>query len=165
MQKTSNFIKWFIIFMASLIGTILAWQTGLLDIMIRNDISYICISVLFLYFVGSIYAGRTAFLVDEKTNNNESCYLYSIDKVKIKKKLNILWFMAEHFMSLGLLGTVVGFSYVMYGSLKESQEIKQIINQLKVGMSTALYTTIFGLVYSLFLQLQTFVLQNDLKDE
>jgi len=165
MTKKNNFIRWFIVFMASLTATVLAQQYGVLEIMIKNDISYICVGILFLYFVVSIFAGRTAFLVDEKVSKYDDSYydsLYDNDKMEIKKRLNILWFISEHFLTLGLIGTMTGFIFVMYGSLNESLEIKQIINQLKVGVGTALNTTIFGLIYSLALQLQTFILQNNL---
>ena len=84
----------------------------------------------------------------------------------MKKELNYLskrsdvgWFAAEHFFSLGLLGTIIGLILATQGSLDSSVPTAQIVAGLKKGLNTAFYTTVCGIVFSLPLQVQLMILK------
>ena len=78
--------------------------------------------------------------------------------------MDLGWFSAEHFFSLGLLGTIVGLIFATQGSLNSSLPVGEIVAGLKEGLNTAFYTTVCGIVFSLPLQLQLMILKFKLED-
>jgi hypothetical protein len=68
------------------------------------------------------------------------------------------WFIADLMVRLGLLGTVIGFIY-MLGSISQVsgvdvQALKQLLGNMSGGMRIALYTTLTGLGAGILLGLQ-----------
>ena len=87
---------------------------------------------------------------------------WAIAKTKISEEhyinvRRIAWFIAESLMALGMIGTVIGF-ILMLGSSFESidvsntETLKSTLTSMAIGMSTALYTTVTGLICSLWLK-------------
>jgi len=139
-------------------AAMLAAQRGLISLIVSSDISYLSVVMMALFVGTSLYAGWVARQMD----------VFVEPKVKrpltvapqFSRPLAILHFVADNLFALGLLGTCVGLCYMMRGSLVETADVAAIISQLKVGTSTALYTTLVGIVTSLLLQLQTFLLEH-----
>ncbi|MEM7021410.1 MAG: MotA/TolQ/ExbB proton channel family protein [Pseudomonadota bacterium] len=72
------------------------------------------------------------------------------------------WFIADLLLSLGLLGTVIGF-IVMLGPISgldggDHSAIKQALAAMSGGMAVALYTTLTGLIGGMLLKIQHFLL-------
>jgi hypothetical protein len=72
------------------------------------------------------------------------------------------WFVADLLLSLGLLGTVIGF-IVMLGPISgleagDQGAIKAALSAMSGGMAVALYTTLAGLIGGMLLKIQGFVL-------
>jgi biopolymer transport protein ExbB/TolQ len=64
-------------------------------------------------------------------------------------------------LTLGMIGTVAGFIYMLSSSFSEMDpqnvvSMQGVLAKMSCGMSTALYTTAAGLVCSLLLKLQLF---------
>ena len=73
--------------------------------------------------------------------------------------MDLGWFSAEHFFSLGLLGTIIGLIFATSGSLDSSLPVGEIVAGLKEGLNTAFYTTVCGIIFSLPLQFQIMILR------
>ena len=74
------------------------------------------------------------------------------------------WFMSDAVLSLGMVGTLFGFLMVLGQSLADidtssTESMTQAISLLASGMSTALVTSLVGLVCSLWLKLQLVILE------
>ena len=82
----------------------------------------------------------------------------------LSKRAEIGWFAAEHFFSLGLLGTVFGLCVATSTNLDEQAQVSTIVSGLKEGLNTAFYTTICGIVFSLPLQVQLMLLRFKLEE-
>jgi hypothetical protein len=72
------------------------------------------------------------------------------------------WFVADLLLSLGLLGTVIGF-IVMLGPISgldagDQSAIKTALAAMGGGMAVALYTTLAGLIGGMLLKIQGFLL-------
>jgi len=72
------------------------------------------------------------------------------------------WFVADLLLSLGLLGTVIGF-IVMLGPISgldasDQSAIKNALAAMSGGMAVALYTTLTGLIGGMLLKVQGFLL-------
>ena len=105
-----------------------------------------------LYLGTSLYLGRLAFNV----KNGKS----------IESGLGIGWFISESMLALGMIGTVAGY-IIMLGSSFEGldvenvESLKQTLTDMAIGMSTALYTTLTGLIFSQFTKVQLVNLESN----
>ena len=69
------------------------------------------------------------------------------------------WYLAETSLALGMLGTLSGF-LLMLGTaftnidVNDTATLQTALTNMALGMSTALYTTLVGLIVSLFLKSQ-----------
>ena len=158
-RNRTTFTKWFLLNAVVLTGVFFAETKGAVSLMIKNDISYLSIVIMVLYVVTSGMVGRLCYLADQvdadKVEN---------DAARLLKRAEIGWFAAEHFFSLGLLGTVFGLAVATATNLDEAAQVSAIVAGLKAGLNTAFYTTICGIVFSLPLQVQLMILKLKLED-
>lgn len=78
------------------------------------------------------------------------------------------WFVADVLLSLGLLGTVIGFIAMLapIGELESGDEaaLKAALTAMSGGMAIALYTTLAGLIGAVWLKVQGFLLDSGAED-
>ena len=113
-----------------------------------------------LYVAVAGYIGRLCFLADKIREEKK---LQA--RAHLSKRADVGWFAAEHFFSLGLLGTIVGLVFATEGSLDAALPSSEIVAGLKEGLNTAFYTTVCGIVFSLPLQVQLMILKLKLEEE
>jgi hypothetical protein len=100
-------------------------------------------------------------LLNKGTNNAKSgeqvvdgdTDLIEVYEAKLKRPHEIGWFSADIMIKLGLLGTIIGFIF-MLGSVANITDfdvtsMQKILKHMSIGMGTALYTTLAGLVCSM----------------
>ena len=80
--------------------------------------------------------------------------------------VSIGWFTAEACLALGMIGTVTGFLLMLSGAFAEidlanTSTIQSSLTIMALGMSTALYTTLIGLICSLALKIQLVNVDNE----
>ena len=153
----NTFTKWFLLNAVVATAVFLAEQKGAISTIIKNDLSYISIVIMILYAVVAGYIGRLCYLADKINEEKEK-----EAKEYLLQRSELGWFSAEHFFSLGLLGTIVGLIFATQGSLDSSLPTSEIVGGLKEGLNTAFYTTVCGIVFSLPLQLQLMILKHKL---
>ncbi len=159
----NTFTKWFLL--NAVMGTALffAEQKDALSTIIKNDLSYISILIMGLYLCVSVYIGRLCYLADHMSE--KSAAKRKKEKAYLENRMELGWFSAEHFFSLGLLGTIIGLIFATSGSLDSSLPVGEIVAGLKEGLNTAFYTTVCGIVFSLPLQVQLMILKFKLEEE
>ena len=155
----TTFTKWFLLNAVLLTAVFFAEARGAISLMVKSDISYLTIVIMTLYVLMSAFVGKQCYLADKIDKKK-----VEHDAQKLAKKADIAWFAAEHFFSLGLLGTVFGLCVATSTSLNEGTEVSDIISGLKTGLNTAFYTTICGIVFSLPLQAQLMILKFKLEE-
>lgn len=104
-----------------------------------NDITYLSSVILVLWAMSTINVG--------------------IQIQKNQKSTEVSWFVADTFLTIGMIGTVIGFVYMLsttFASLNpdDTNSMKAAIATMAAGMSTALLTTLAGLIASLCLKFQ-----------
>jgi len=162
MKNMTTFIKWFLLNAVFLTTAILAETQGAISTMVKNDVSHLTIVIMVLYVIVSGLVGKLCYLADGASGNTFD------DKDKrheLSRRADIGWFTAEHFFSLGLLGTVFGLCLATSTNFSGEASVSEIVSGLKVGLHTAFYTTICGIVFSLPLQVQLMILKFKLEDE
>ncbi len=79
---------------------------------------------------------------------------------KIESLMEVGWFTSDLCLTIGMIGTVIGFIMMLSGfatvDISNAKTIQDLVKALGVGMSTALYTTLVGLVCSICLKIQYF---------
>ena len=149
-----TFTKWFLFNAVVLTAVFFAEQKGAMSLIVENDLSHISVLIMALYLFFSGFVGRLCYLADKTKTGRE--------REDLLKRADVGWFAAEHFFSLGLLGTIIGLTIATQTSLKDTGSISEIVAGLKVGLNTAFYTTICGIIFSIPLQIQLMILKDEL---
>ncbi len=100
--------------------------------------------------------------IKSKPSLQDSTLLSEVLVESLRGSHQVGWFMSNMIIKLGLLGTVVGF-VIMLSSVSgldalDTDDIKQLMQQMTQGMGIAMNTTMVGLVASLLLGIQYLVL-------
>ncbi|NWJ57897.1 MotA/TolQ/ExbB proton channel family protein [Marine Group I thaumarchaeote] len=104
--------------------------------------SYLIISI---FLCTSIWIGTKTYKVGIQQDYNQ--------------KSDVGWFISESCLALGMVGTVTGF-LIMLGTafanvdVTNAATLQQALSDMAIGMSTALWTTLVGLVSSLIIKVQ-----------
>ena len=140
-------IRWWLVFCISVLLFAIGISFGLLDELYDKDPTRISFLILSLYFGSTIYVGFSEWAITKQKISDD--HYYNVRRIS--------WFIAESLMALGMIGTVIGF-ILMLGSSFESidvsntETLKETLTSMAIGMSTALYTTVTGLICSLWLK-------------
>lgn len=143
---TTSFLKWWLALVIQSIIVGIAVYFNSIEYLMTNDKTYLSFAIILLWFCTSISIGYTCFRKEETTD--------------------MQWFITDSCMSLGMIGTVSGFIIMLDDSLghidpSDIVGMKLIIGNMASGMSTALLTTLVGLIASLFLRLQLLLAEAD----
>ena len=158
----TTFIKWFLLNAVMITAIFFAETKGAISLMISSDVSYLTIVIMTLYVAVSGAVGKLCYLADGVDGNTVKDIE---ERGRLLRRSEVGWFAAEHFFSLGLLGTVFGLCVATSTSLNEGSEVSDIVSGLKTGLNTAFYTTICGIMFSLPLQAQLMILKFKLEDD
>jgi hypothetical protein len=89
-------------------------------------------------------------------------------EAELRRGQELGWFVADLLLSLGLLGTVIGF-ILMLGPISgldagNESAIKSALAAMSGGMAVALYTTLAGLIGGMLLKVQGFLLDGAVQE-
>jgi hypothetical protein len=164
------FLRWVLVVAAITLGGVYAqYELDVFGLLRDGDPTYIGFAVVALCIGMSINCGystwRLEFSIKHWNDNGE--YMTAV-KDKVHSNLEQYGFYAGVFTMLGMIGTVVGFIMAIpaltHISPEDPGSISKAIEQLSTGVSTALYTTLVGLVASIVLRLQRFNLSQRLNE-
>ena len=141
---TKTFLQWWLFFVLQLIilGASYIYKFHLY--VLNNDQTYISFILVGIWLLTSMRIGYK-MLKNIRTSNEK------------------FWFIAETSMAIGMMGTVLGFILMLgssnLGSIDPSdvEGMKNVIGHLASGMSTALLTTLTGLIVSVSLRTQLMI--------
>ena len=138
-------LKWWLVFCLTLLGFGTLYYFNMHSQLYHADVTKLSFLIIIIFIFTSVWIGR-------KTYDLESTSV-------IDDKIDVGWFIAESCLALGMVGTVTGFLY-MLGTAFENIDItdattlQDALASMAKGMSTALYTTLTGLIASLIIKVQ-----------
>jgi hypothetical protein len=100
------------------------------------------------------------FWVQQQTQNRASLATQPVETTEIvlMRWLNHGWFASDALLKLGLLGTIVGFIFMLAPIANltsyEPASLQSALGQMSGGMAVALYTTLAGLIGNILLRIQ-----------
>ena len=156
-KKWSLALRWWLVFMLINVGMVVMLSTGMVDTINEVDFTKISFLIYTAFYVFSARNGIHAYKLSKKETITED------DIDEYSRKSEVGWFVADALLTLGMIGTVVGFIYMLSTiglTTVSAATIPIVLAKMSIGMSTALYTTAAGLICSLLLKLQLFDLSN-----
>jgi|TARA_B100000902_G_scaffold399917_1_gene473609 hypothetical protein len=182
----------YLLLKASLVGSLiifsfyLLFQLDLIALIINSDRSKISLIILVIYLLATLHWFYIAITLDKeissidkpeedtligryliKRNELEKTQsLYNLLEDELSNRHSIGYLIVDILLKLGLTGTVIGFILMLLpiGEIKDfdPQILQKLLSTMSGGMAVALYTTLTGLVTSMLLKFQYFLLDSSL---
>ena len=142
-------LRWWLIFCLTILAGGIAIYFDIHKELYKADLTKISFLILTIFILTSIWIGVVTKLQD--------------------RTVELGWFIAEACLALGMIGTVTGFLLMLNGAftqidLSNPTTIQNSLVNMALGMSTALYTTLTGLVCSLALKIQLVNVENEYRE-
>lgn len=138
--------KWWFVFNVGVLALAVGqFQFGLMSLLYGADSTYLSFLILAIAVGTSVALGVVRKTVRGSDNN-------------------MFWFLSDAVLSIGMVGTLFGFLLVLGSAFTDvdttsTESMTAAIAVLAAGMSTALTTSLVGLVSSLWLKLQLVILE------
>lgn len=131
--------------------------TGAFYALWTQDATKLSFVLLTIFSVMSGWCGYKTWTLSKFLDNDQTeDYLVE----KIEHLIEVGWFTSDLCLSIGMMGTVIGFIMMLSGfanvDVSNMTTVQDLIKGLGIGMSTALYTTLTGLICSALLKIQYF---------
>ena len=142
-------LRWWLIFCLIILAGGIAIYFDIHKELYKADQTKISFLILTIFILTSIWIGVVTKLQD--------------------RTVELGWFIAEACLALGMIGTVTGFLLMLNGAftqidLSNPTTIQNSLVNMALGMSTALYTTLTGLICSLALKIQLVNVENEYRE-
>jgi len=140
------FLKWWLIFILMILSGAVTWYFSFVNFLYANDFTKLSFVIIAILFFATIIIGYKYY-----KNNHD---------------FEIEWFTSEVVISLGMIGTVVGFIFMLYAAFSELNvddpaKLQQSMMLMAKGMGTALLTTLVGLISSVLIKCQLIIAKNE----
>lgn len=152
-KNYSKFMAWWASVL--LIGTGVFWADyfGIVEKIWATDVTMIT-SIITAIFVGTnLFLGYLALKVSDP--------LFVItNRSRILNRLDSAWFTSEQLMALGMLGTVIGLIHMLAANFVGAggdANMQVLLGDMWKAMGLALYTNAVGLIASIVLKVQVFI--------
>ena len=142
-------LRWWLIFCLTILAGGIAIYFDIHKELYKADQTKISFLILTIFILTSIWIGVVTKLQD--------------------RTVELGWFIAEACLALGMIGTVTGVLLMLNGAftqidLSNPTTIQNSLVNMALGMSTALYTTLTGLICSLALKIQLVNVENEYRE-
>ncbi len=140
-----SLLKWWLIFCVLILGSVICFHFNIHEVLYEADVTRLSFLILSIFLCTSIWIGRKTYKVGIGQDYDQ--------------KSDVGWFISESCLALGMVGTVTGF-LIMLGTafanvdVTNAVTLQQALSDMATGMSTALWTTLVGLVCSLIIKVQ-----------
>lgn len=155
-------LRWLVIFVSSLLTTGLLYHKGVFHTLWTVDISGLSFVILSIYWILSCFIG----VISHRLLNNP---VGSAEYSDSSRYVGGCWYASELLMAIGMMGTLIGFMIMLGPALAGLDPnnlvvAKDAIFKMASGMSTAVASTLVGLITSQLIKLQLINLEIGLDD-
>ena len=163
----------------------LLYQLDLISLIVQSDRSKISIIILSIYVLASMHWFYMAISLDKEiasvsepteatligryllqVNTSSERINLTLVEDELSNKHSLGYLAIDVLLKLGLTGTVIGFILMLLpiGEIQDfdPKVLQQLLSTMSGGMAVALYTTLTGLVTSMLLKFQYFILDSSL---
>lgn len=138
-----RFLLWWMVVSIQAIAIGVSVYFGAVEYLLEHDVTKLSFLTIALWVVGTALVGYGSY--------NKLSTFYDTP-----------WFVADSAMAVGMVGTVLGFIMMLGSSFVNIDpgnidSMRLVITEMAAGMSTALLTTLTGLISSLFIKTQVMI--------
>lgn len=143
---TKKFMTWWLVTVIQCIVLGAAAYLGAVEFLWNADTTKLSFLIIVMFIASTVNMGYISYNQKENYDNP--------------------YFVSEACMTVGMIGTVIGFMLMLGSSFdaidpSNVDSMRRVITDMASGMSTALLTTLAGLVASLFLKTQIVIQEHD----
>lgn len=147
-----KFLYWWLLNCLSVAGFYLLYDFNVLELLYLKDSTYITSLITLLFVCATASIG------------------HKFKKLGINTSYHIEGFVSHCVITLGMIGTIVGFMIMLAGTvdniqLADVEAVRKLLGSLTAGLYTAMNTTLVGLVTSLHIKTQFIILGIDRDEE
>ena len=141
----TSILKWWLIVCLTMLGIGVGIYFNMHTNLYNADVTKLSFLIIVVFVCTSIWIGSMTYRVGVLEDYDQQS--------------DVGWFISESCLALGMVGTVTGF-LIMLGTAFENVDVsnaitlQQALSDMATGMSTALWTTLVGLVCSLIIKVQ-----------
>jgi len=152
----SSLLKWWLMVCTTLLGVSIAIYFNVHEQLYYADVTRLSFLIIFIFACSSIWIGTKTYAV--------------VVKHEYSHQSDVGWFIAEVLLAIGMIGTVTGF-LLMLGTafvnidVTNTATLQNALANMATGMSTALYTTLIGLICSTIMKVQLMNLEVALRQD
>ena len=145
MKIGRKLLKWWLIFCLTLLGFGTLYYFNMHTLLYYADVTKLSFLIIIIFIFTSVWIGRKTYDLEITSVTDD--------------KIDVGWFIAESCLALGMVGTVTGFLYMLGTAfenidISDATTLQDALASMAKGMSTALYTTLTGLIASLIIKVQ-----------
>ena len=144
-------LQWWLLLCLIIFGVGVGIYYNMHNVIYDSDLTKLTIVIGVIFTISSFVVGLKVYLREIKET------IVSFDKQ---------WFLSETMVSLGMVGTVIGFIVMLVTVFSELEmanveSMKQSLVFMAEGMGTALWTTLIGLICSILLKAQLVLVEDE----
>lgn len=155
MLKNLLIYRFLLVNLLAVLAGIFAFDRGWIQPLYANDFTYLTSVIAVLFVICWATTFRRVIGIAQQLNKIKKTgawYMKQGANEKVWAKISWLKDVSGWLVGLGLLGTIIGFSYALSGvnevSLGSARGVSDAIGPLMEGMRVALNTTIAGAIFS-----------------
>ena len=151
----TSLLKWWLISCLTMLGLGVSVYFDVHTHLYNSDVTRLSYLILFIFVCTSVWIGNKTYRVYAQDDYDQTA--------------DVGWFIAESCLAIGMVGTVTGF-LLMLGTAFKDLDVTNVVSlqdaliNMELGMSTALYTTLTGLICSLIIKVQLINFEISLKE-
>ena len=154
-------LRWWLFISLTVVLTFTFYYFGLFSEVWEKDRTKLSFLIMIIFFFTCIHCGKETIKVSKALEGNVT--ETEIKKTDWRGNQEVGWFISDFVLTIGMIGTVSGFLLMLTGAfagvdLTDEVAMKNVLEKMSKGMSTALYTTLFGLICGGLLKIQYFSL-------
>jgi len=186
MIKHKLFLKWWLVIGLVLVGVVAAFYMDAFQKVWERDLTKLSFVIFGIFVYVSAWCGLKTFKLSNVLNmdvpprpgpqaslppkqrkrQQVRRKKWEDEVEKLSRLEEIGWFSSEMCVNIGMIGTVSGFILMLVGfstlDVSDITSVQDLLSSMSGGMSTALYTTLIGLICSQLLKIQYFNLAQGL---
>jgi hypothetical protein len=137
MKIVKPFYIWWITVLITLTGVFWAYYHGIIEKIWHDDVTMITTFLAIIFVLTMALIGYVSYTKDFTNKIVDAC-----------------WFLSEQMLAIGMLGTVIGFIYLLSSgissaSVTDPTSLANLLANMSVGLGIALYTNAVGILASL----------------